>query len=87
MHDIKLSRIEEKIDRVSERLNSVDVTLAAQHVSLAEHVRRTNLLEKEIAPIKTHVAMVQGAVKAIGVASILIGMVTGMLKLAEMVIK
>lgn len=87
MYDAKLDRIETKIDRIHERLNSVDVTLAAQHVSLETHIKRTDLIEAQMEPVKRHVAMMHGAVKVVGMAAVLVGMVTGMLKLAEMVIK
>lgn len=67
----KLERIEVKIDSLHDRLHNVDTTLAAQHVSLKEHIRRTGILEGQIEPIKKHVAMVEGALKVIGGASIL----------------
>lgn len=67
MDDKRLERIEAKVDDVSDHLSSIDTTLAAQHVSLREHMRRTALLEKELAPIKNHVLMVKGALKLVGV--------------------
>lgn len=48
----RLIRIETKIDRVVEHIGSLDVTSAAQHVSLDEHIRRTEILEVKVAPIK-----------------------------------
>lgn len=87
MHDIKLDRIEVKLDKVSERLNSIDVTLAAQHVSLDTHIKRTAIIESQLEPIKAHVAMVQGALKFIGAASLSVGLVTALIKLAEMVVR
>lgn len=55
----QLDRIEEKVDRVSQRQDRIDVTLAKQHVSLDEHMRRTELLESEIQPLKkAHAAWV-----------------------------
>lgn len=64
--DDKLERIEGKLDKVVDHIGSIDVTLAAQHVSLKEHIRRTEILEQELAPIKTHVNMISGALKLIG---------------------
>lgn len=63
MDDKRLERIEQKLDDSNDHLVSIDITLAAQHVSLKEHVRRTRLLEEAIVPIKKHVNMVEGAVK------------------------
>lgn len=66
MDDVKFDRMETKLDRISERINSIDVTLASQHESLREHIRRTSILEEEIKPLKNHVLMAAGAAKIIG---------------------
>ncbi len=71
--DKRLARIEQKIDDQNEHLGSIDTTLVQQHVILAEHIRRTELLEKDIQPIKRHVYMVQGAFALITLISLLIG--------------
>jgi hypothetical protein len=51
-------RLESKLDKIGEDIGVIKVTLGEQHISLAEHVRRTNLLEQQIEPIKKHVAVV-----------------------------
>lgn len=61
----RLSRIENKIDKIVDHISSIDVTLAAQHMSLEEHIKRTNLLEEQIEPLKKHTANVEGVVKFI----------------------
>lgn len=66
-----LDRIETKIDRLDERQDKADITLTAQHASLVEHVRRTNLLEAKLEPVEKHVAMMQGAIKLIGLVAII----------------
>lgn len=63
----KLDRIEAKLDDVSDHLASIDVTLGQQHISLKEHIRRTNVLEQEIKPIRKHVNMVEGFFKILGI--------------------
>lgn len=65
MDEARLARIEAKIDDANDRLAAVVVTLAAQHVSIKEHIRRTNLLEQELKPIKVHVYRVEGGLKLI----------------------
>lgn len=60
-----------KIDNILDRLNSIDTTLAAQHESLKDHMRRTELLENEVKPLQKHVSMVEGALKFLGVLSVL----------------
>ncbi len=70
--DKRLERIEQKLDATNTHLSSIDITLAGQAVSLAEHIRRTSLLEDDMKPVKKHVDMVNGALKFIGALSILI---------------
>lgn len=69
--DDKLNRIEDKIDTIVAHTASIDVTLAKQHEQLAYHIKRTNLIEEQLEPIKKHVNMVHGALKLIGVLSVL----------------
>lgn len=71
----RVDRIEAKVDKLDERLDSIDKTLAAQHVSLEEHIRRTALLESEVAPIKKHVVMVQGGLALIGGIATVAGLI------------
>jgi hypothetical protein len=65
MDEKRLTRIELKLDDISEHLGSIDVTLASQHVSLKDHIRRTTALETALMPVKTHVNRVEGALKLI----------------------
>ncbi len=58
-------RVEKKLDKILEHISSLDVTVGKQQVSIDEHIRRTNLLESEVRPIKRHVDMVNGALKLI----------------------
>lgn len=62
----RLDRVEGKIDLMTDRLGSIDTTLAAQHEVLKEHIRRTEILEEDVKPIKAHVAMISGVLKFIG---------------------
>ena len=59
-------RIEQKLDKVVEHISSIDVTLAEQHISLKEHMRRTALLEQQMRPIEKHVLMVSGVIRFLG---------------------
>ncbi len=63
------------LERLYERINSIDKTLSAQHVTLKEHIRRTELLEVQLEPVKRHVAMVNGALKFIGLLGIISGII------------
>lgn len=35
-----------KIDKIEASVHNIDITLAAQHATLQEHMKRTKLLEK-----------------------------------------
>ncbi len=74
MESHRFDRIEEKLDRVLERVSSIDATIASQHVSLTEHIRRTEILENQVAPIKDHVAQLRGIAKFLGASAAIIGL-------------
>lgn len=59
-------RLEAKIDKVVDEITAIQITLAKQHVSLDDHIRRTSILENELKPIKKHVTMVDGVFKFLG---------------------
>lgn len=73
MDNNKLDKIEDKLDAVIQRINSIDVTLAAQHESLKDHIRRTELLEEEVKPIKAHVDGLKGVIRFFWFLGILAG--------------
>lgn len=58
-------RLEEKLDKMDDRLDSIDKTLAVNTVLLDEHIKRTNILEKEFKPVKNHVVFVNNLAKAV----------------------
>ena len=64
------NRLEAKLDKIVDKIGSIDSTLASQHTSLREHIRRTELLEAQLRPVEKHVAMIQGALKLIGLVAL-----------------
>lgn len=64
---------DQKLDKILNDVGEIKVVQAAQHVTLQEHIRRTELLEEDIKPIKRHVWMIEGAVKLIGLIGIFAG--------------
>jgi archaellum component FlaC len=62
----KLQAVDEKLEKISEKLSSIDVTLAVNTEQLKVHIRRTELLEEAVEPVKKHVAMVENSLKLIG---------------------
>ena len=81
MKDDDAERFFNKIEKIDERLSNIDVSLVRQTVSLEEHVRRTNLLENEIRPIKRHVLMVEASLKVVGLLSIILGIAAALREL------
>lgn len=64
--DHRFSRLEGKVDKMVESTANIDKTLAVQAEQLTMHIKRTNLLEKQLEPIQKHVAMVNGGIKFLG---------------------
>ena len=67
--------IDIKLDKIADTLTTQAVTLERLTVTVEDHVRRTNILEEDIKPIKKHVWMVNGALKLIGVVAMLAAIV------------
>ena len=57
------------------RLNNIDVTLAKQSVILTEHVKRSTMLEEQLKPVQKHVAMVDGALRLLGILLVIAGVI------------
>lgn len=41
-----MKSLDEKVDAIQESVHGINVTLAKQHVSLVEHMKRSDMLEK-----------------------------------------
>ena len=88
-----IKSIESKIDNqhseVDSRLDAIEKVMLVQEANLQEHMKRSdnlerlinNLEEKEIKPLVKHVSMVQGALKLLGILSVLISIFGGFFKL------
>lgn len=61
--------------QILNQISAINVTLAGQKVILEEHVRRTNLLEAQMKPLEAHMNMMNGALKLIGAASTIAGII------------
>lgn len=60
-----LHRLESKVDKALEHIAKIDVTLEKQHGSIVHHIKRTDLLEKQLQPMTKHVHGVQAVLKFI----------------------
>jgi hypothetical protein len=52
-----------KLDKMDERLDTVTITLVRNTEHLAEHMRRTAILEEDFKPVKAHVQLMNNVAK------------------------
>jgi len=81
--DERVVRIETKIDKVMEHVSEINVTLAKQHVSLDDHIRRTAILETQIIPLKKQSDMAYGIIKFIALVAAVSGGVEGVVAVLQ----
>ena len=67
----ELNEIKDKLDVLDSKLDNVDRILAVNTEQLSYHIRRTNLLESQLVPIKAHVEQIRGAGKLLFIASLI----------------
>ena len=67
MNGAYMKRIEEKLDKIDERIDNIDKHLAVYNSELKFHIKRTDLLEQELNPIKSSLVKAQGALCFIGI--------------------
>lgn len=86
-------RILNKLDEMDKRLDSIDQTLAAQHVEIRNHIKRTDIAEDRqnnfekimIDVVLKHINQVNGALKLIGIVATIVGVVGGIAKLSGII--
>lgn len=66
-------QMDNKIDLILEKIHNIDKTMDRNTVSLELHIKRTNLLESELKPIKEHVQLMNAIAKVIVFVGVLIG--------------
>tara|TARA_R100001143_G_C3324845_1_gene116549 strand:+ start:200 stop:451 length:252 start_codon:yes stop_codon:yes gene_type:complete len=71
----ELEKINQKLDRIDQRIDSVDKSLAVYNTELKFHIKRTDMLEEEIKPIKSSLIKAQGALCFIGIIATIISVV------------
>lgn len=87
-------RIYEVLGKISEDVSELKVTSAKQEENIKEHMRRTelaeenlSLLRKEMEPLKLHVVSINAMLKGIGLVSVVVGSIVGIIQAAEIFIK
>lgn len=76
------------LTQVFDKLHAIDKTLVKQEENLKIHIYRTELAEKrleiienDLSPVKKHVNMLEGGLKLLGIISLLIGIILGVIKI------
>jgi len=69
----ELDRLHEKVDKIDKRLDKVDKHLAVYNNQLSIHIKRSEMLEDDMKPIKEHVHQIKGIFKFLSILGILAG--------------
>ena len=62
-----MDRIEEKLDKIDGRIDNIDKHLAVYNAQLKFNIKRTDMLEQEIKPLKAGLIKAQVAMMFVGV--------------------
>jgi len=69
------AKMENGHKEILKAISEISVVLAKQDVTLENHTSKIDTLQKEIEPIKKHVAVVQGGMKFFGVTLTILGII------------
>ena len=75
------NRVNDKIDKIVNDVNEIKVQLSINNAHLAEHMKRSDMLEKKLAPVEAHVERVNGVLKLIGVMAMIAAIIEASFKL------
>ena len=67
-----LDKIENKLEKIDERIDSIDKHLAVYNSQLRFHIKRTDMLEEELKPLKSSLIKAQGALCFIGILATIV---------------
>jgi tetrahydromethanopterin S-methyltransferase subunit G len=86
-----LKRLDDRLEKIEGRLNEIDRTLLVNTSSLEKHMLRTELSEKrlekiedELVPVTRHVSQMSGALKLVGILSLISGFIFSLIKLVQL---
>lgn len=65
-----LLKLDDRLDRLEDGGVETGKTLVLINANLAEHMRRTALIEEELKPVKDHVSMVRGVGAFLGILAL-----------------
>ena len=68
----ELEKIDRKLEKIDERIDNIDKHLAVYNSQLRFHIKRTDMLEEELKPLKSSLIKAQGAIMFIGLLATII---------------
>ena len=68
----EIEKINQKLDKIDQRIDNIDKHLAVYNSELKFHIKRTDMLEQELKPIKSSLVKAQGALCFIGILATVI---------------
>ena len=68
----ELDKIDRKLEKIDERIDSIDKHLAVYNSQLRFPIKRTDMLEEELKPLKSSLIKAQGAIMFIGLLATII---------------
>ena len=71
----ELEKIDRKLEKIDERIDNIDKHLAVYNSQLRYHIKRTDMIEKDIEPLKVHLNKTHGILTFIGVIATVITVV------------
>ena len=78
-----LEKIDRKLEKIDERIDSIDKHLAVYNAQLRFHIKRTDMLESEVKPLKIHLHKVNGILTFIGILATVITIVVTLYNLGS----
>lgn len=79
-----LSEMSKTLERLDTSVDNINITLGKQEVHLAEHIRRTELLEESLKPIQEHVNRVNALMLALGGLFALLGAIKTVIEIIHL---
>jgi hypothetical protein len=79
----KFDELHTRLDNLDKKQDEMNETLVRNTVSLEVHVKRTDMLEAEIKPMKSFMTVVNAGLKIIGAGAVLVSLVTGIIQIVK----
>ena len=64
------NQLENKIDKISDDIRKIEVHIGEIKVDVGHHIKRTDLLEAQMQPLRDHLIMLKGVMNLVKLASL-----------------